>query len=136
MFDGAEQNLDKNLTQEIQETRGLGREYAKALLYAEPKLADIKPDQDRAVGFDVGTGVDAIAFQKLGFTKAMITNSPSAGYMFALPQAARREQAIARAVMGDFPKDTYISSLEITDILKLSINPRLVTMLKNRTALF
>lgn len=114
---------------EIENIVTLGKKYAEALLYLDPTLAHDSPNTP-ALGLEVGSGPDIVAFERLGFNEATITNGQSAGYGYALQTSAMTERSVLDKILENYsPPHTTVSNLDIGDFLDIDLSPRLITML-------
>lgn len=122
-------NPKRKIIEQAQQVLDQGKEYGVALRTLDSALSQISED-DKAVGFDVGSGADAIAFKELGFKHAIVTNSPSVKYqMMRMGQVS--EEDIQNANKDHFPEHTYYSDMAISDWLGMkNFSPRLLTMLR------
>jgi hypothetical protein len=115
----------------------LGKLYKEALFKLDPRLSNINQD-DVAMGFEVGSGADVVAFAELGFNKAIVTNNQSASYSYAFQKRSEEENKILGEVLKfHSPSETNFSNLGLSDWLKIeNFHPRLVTMLRMSPSCF
>lgn len=118
--------------QEISSVYKQGLAYTNALLSLNQGFDTRVQSDDLAVGFDVGAGPELVAFGKLGFSRALATNQPSAAYDFVRPERVLKEVEIRSQLTQYFPRDTIDSNLGVVDVLHRmkKLRPKLVTMLR------
>lgn len=123
--------MDDELSSHVEDVISRGRQYSRAIFTLDHRLLETKPD-DVAAGFEVGSGADVVAFNCLGFKKAIVTNDQGAGYGFLLQGSAERERKILEEILEQHsPIETRLSSLSLMDWLEIkSFSPRLTTMLR------
>lgn len=137
MFYPQEPQPSFELSAHVTEVIRLGQEYAAALQVLDPRLSVVDP-KNSAAGFEIGRGVDVVAFHQLGFRNAIVTNDQGAGFAFAYRQNAEMENKILAEILAHHaPPETRFSNLDVFDWLHMdSFSPRLTTMLRMAPSCF